>query len=96
MAVVELRERIKDGLFLLDGGMGTQLFARGVEPGKCNDYLNIESAEIVLNVHRDYLEAGSDAVITNTFGANKYALERHGFADKNIKSYLYIYSSSDF
>jgi len=62
--------------------MGTELIARGVEVGKCNDYLNIESPDIVFDVHRAYLEAGSDAVLTNTFGANKYALGRHGFGDR--------------
>jgi len=77
-----LRERIRQGLFLLDGAMGTELIARDVEAGVCNDYLNIESADIVGDVHRSFLLAGSDAVLTNTFGANKYALGRHGFADK--------------
>lgn len=77
-----MRERIRQGLFLLDGAMGTELIARDVEAGVCNDYLNIESADIVGDVHRSFLLAGSDAVLTNTFGANKYALGRHGFADK--------------
>jgi len=85
MAGVSLTERIKQGLFLLDGAMGTQLIARGIEAGKCNDYLNIELPDVVSDIHRSYFEAGSDAVITNTFGANKYALERHGFAQETIK-----------
>jgi len=82
MSRISLKERIHQGLFLLDGAMGTQLFARGIEAGMCNDYLNIESPDIVFNIHQAYLEAGSDAVLTNTFGANKYALARHGLADK--------------
>jgi len=82
MARVKLSERITEGLFFLDGAMGTQLFARGIEAGRCNDYLNIESGDIVFDIHTAYLQAGSDAVITNTFGANKYALTRHGHADK--------------
>ena len=77
-----LIERIEQGVFLLDGAMGTQLIARGVGVGTCNDYLNISSPDIVCDVHLAYVQAGSDAVITNTFGANKYTLERHGFADK--------------
>ena len=75
-----LRERIKQGLFLLDGAMGTELFARGIEVGKCNDYLNVTSPNIVLDIHRAYLQAGSDAVLTNTFGANRFALTRHGLS----------------
>lgn len=82
MARVNLTERISQGVFFLDGAMGTQLFARGVGAGVCNDYLNIESPDMVTDVHNAYLDAGSDAVITNTFGANKYALERHGYSDK--------------
>jgi len=82
MGRMSLKERISKGLLLLDGAMGTQLFARGIEAGKCNDYLNIESGDTILDIHRAYLEAGSDAVLTNTFGANQYALGRHGLADK--------------
>jgi 5-methyltetrahydrofolate--homocysteine methyltransferase len=78
----DLRARIQKDLFVLDGAMGTQLFARGVEPGKCNDWLNIASPEMVMAIHRAYFDAGSDAVLTNTFGANRYALARHGYADK--------------
>jgi methionine synthase I (cobalamin-dependent) len=82
MARISLKERISRGGFLLDGAMGTQLFARGIEAGKCNDYLNIQSPEIILDVQKAYVEAGSDAVLTNTFGANKIALAHHGLADK--------------
>jgi len=82
MSRIDLRDRIKKGPFLLDGAMGTQLIAHGIDVGKCNDYLNIESPDIVLGIHRDYLQAGSDAVLTNTFGANKFALARHGLAEQ--------------
>src|SRR3990172_10043412 len=78
MAKISLRKRIERGVFLLDGAMGTQLFARGVEVGTCTDYLNVQSPDVVCEVHRAYLDAGSDAVLTNTFGANRYALGRHG------------------
>lgn len=82
MARISLRERISEGLFLLDGAMGTELIAREIEAGTCNDYLNIESPDTIFDIHRSYFQAGSDAVLTNTFGANKYALGRHGFSDK--------------
>ncbi len=82
MARVGLKERISRGVFLLDGAMGTQLFARGIEAGKCNDYLNIESPEVILDVQRAYIKAGSDAILTNTFGANKFSLGRHGLGDR--------------
>ena len=82
MAERNLRTRIQKGVFVLDGAMGTQLFARGIEPGHCNDWLNVEQPNIVLDVHQAYIDAGSDAILTNTFGANRYALGRHGCADK--------------
>ncbi len=82
MARTSLKDRIKQGLLLLDGAMGTQLLTSGIEVGKCNDYLNIESPDIVSDIHRAYLQAGSVAVLTNTFGANKFALARHGLAEE--------------
>ena len=85
MARVSLRERIKQDLFLLDGAMGTELIARGINVGKCNDYLNIERPDIISDIHRSYFEAGSDAVIANTFGANKYALGHHGLTEETVK-----------
>ena len=85
MPRMNLRERISKDLFLLDGAMGTQLIARGIQVGKCNDYLNVESPDVVSDIHRSYFEAGSDAVLTNTFGANKYALGRHRLAEEAAK-----------
>jgi len=82
MSRLKLMGRIQQSVFLLDGAMGTQLFARGIEPGSCNEWLNVTSPDVVLEVHRAYLDAGSDAVLTNTFGANRYALARHGRADQ--------------
>ena len=79
---MNLREKIKKSLFLLDGAMGTQLIARGINVGTCNDYLNIESPDIISEIHCAYLQAGSDAITTNTFSANQYALARHGLSEE--------------
>jgi 5-methyltetrahydrofolate--homocysteine methyltransferase len=49
-----------DRYLFLDGAMGTQLFAAGAVPGRCNDLLNIEAPDIVAKVHKNYLNAGSD------------------------------------
>jgi 5-methyltetrahydrofolate--homocysteine methyltransferase len=80
-----LKERIRHNLLLLDGAMGTQLIARGIQAGACNEYLNIDSPQIISDIHESYIHAGSDAIITNTFGANRYALSRHGFADETSR-----------
>ena len=85
MGRMKLRERIKQDLFLLDGAMGSELIARGLEVGTCNEYLNVTSPDIVFDIHQAYLQAGSDAILTNTFGANKFVLARHGFGDEVVR-----------
>ncbi|MHC5083528.1 MAG: homocysteine S-methyltransferase family protein [Planctomycetota bacterium] len=82
MTRIDLKERLKQDVFFIDGAMGTQLIAAGAPAGCCNDYLNIESPEIVKTVHQKYIAAGVDAIITNTFGANALVLKRHGYEDK--------------
>ncbi len=67
---------------LLDGAWGTQLQARGLEAGASPDALNLDRPEVVVSVGRDYVEAGSGIILTNTFGANRRILERHGLADR--------------
>jgi homocysteine S-methyltransferase len=62
--------------------MGTMLYARGVFINRCFDELNLSSPALVEEVHREYLRAGADIVETNTFGANRYKLVRHGLEDK--------------
>jgi 5-methyltetrahydrofolate--homocysteine methyltransferase len=85
MPRTSLKERIGQGLLLLDGAMGTQLIARGIQAGACNEYLNIDSPQIISDIHDSYIRAGSDAIITNTFGANRFALSRHGFAGETAR-----------
>ena len=85
MPRTSLKERIKQEPLVVDGAMGTQLIARGIQVGACNEYLNIDSAGIISDIHHAYLLAGSDAIITNTFGANKYTLARHGFAEDAVR-----------
>jgi 5-methyltetrahydrofolate--homocysteine methyltransferase len=81
---MRLKDRLQQGLFILDGAMGTQLIAYGAEPNKCNELFNLESPGLVLRIHKAYLEAGSDAVLTNTFGGNGFTLARHGLANRLI------------
>ncbi len=80
--IMNLKQRIKEGLFFLDGAMGSEIIARGIDAGICNAYLNIESPEIISDIHLAYLKAGSDAVITNTFGANNFSLARYGLKEQ--------------
>ncbi|HEY57417.1 MAG TPA: bifunctional homocysteine S-methyltransferase/methylenetetrahydrofolate reductase [Anaerolineae bacterium] len=67
---------------LLDGAMGTMLHAKGIGFDQCFDALNLENPALVAEVHRGYIEAGAQVILTNTFGANRYRLAEHGLEDK--------------
>lgn len=64
-----------------DGAMGTQLQAAGLELGGCGEHWNVTHPDSVLAIHRGYVEAGADCLITQTFGASAINLARHGLAD---------------
>ena len=65
-----LLERLGKELIYFDGGMGTLLQSRGLKPGELPEVWNLEHADEVIDIHRQYFEAGSDIVLSNTFGAN--------------------------
>jgi len=62
--------------------MGTVLYARGVFINRCYDELNLSDPNLILSIHEEYLQAGAEIVETNTFGANRFRLARHGLAPK--------------
>ena len=64
-----------------DGGMGTQLFARGIKSGDCGMLWNVDRPEDILAVHQAYRQAGCELLTTNSFGGSACALERHGLAE---------------
>ncbi len=70
-----LRERLGKELLFFDGGMGTLLQEKGLAPGELPETWNLTHPEIIRGIHRRYIEAGSQIVLTNTFGAN--ALKFH-------------------
>jgi methionine synthase / methylenetetrahydrofolate reductase(NADPH) len=67
---------------LADGAMGTLLHSRGTPFDQCFDELNLTAPAVIEGVHREYLEAGAQVILTNTFGANRYKLSKHGLQDK--------------
>ncbi len=83
---MKARERIsrilEDRVLLLDGAYGTEFMKRASIGDRPPEILNIEFPEIVENLHRDYVEAGADILITNTFGATPTKLEKSGRKDK--------------
>lgn len=60
----------------LDGGFGTMLVSKGLKAGQLPEEFNIEAPEIVESIHKAYVEAGSDIILTNTFGANKLKMSK--------------------
>ena len=62
--------------------MCTVIYARGVFINRCYDELNLSDPGLILSIHEEYLQAGADIIETNTFGANRIRLARHGLADK--------------
>ena len=67
---MNLRDYIKTNFLYLDGGMGTLLQARGLAVGELPERWNLTHPEEIFAIHRAYIEAGSQVVSTNTFGAN--------------------------
>ena len=67
---MNFREYLKEHIVLLDGGMGTLLQAAGLLPGEHPERWNLTHPEVIVNIQREYFNAGSNVVSTNTFGAN--------------------------
>jgi 5-methyltetrahydrofolate--homocysteine methyltransferase len=76
-----LLDAIAQHPLVCDGAMGTQLHAAGLELGGCGEQWNVTHPDRVLAIQRGYVEAGTDCLITQTFGASSINLARHGLAD---------------
>lgn len=77
-----LKKLLENPPVITDGAWGTQLQERGLPIGACPDEWNLSHPEAVESVARDYVAAGSQVILTNTFGANRIALEKYGLADQ--------------
>src|SRR5687768_15054958 len=79
----DFRRLLADGRpHLFDGAMGTMLYARGVYINRCYDELSLTQPDLVRDVHRAYVKAGAEIIETNTYGANRPKLSRHGLEDR--------------
>ncbi len=81
MATIEelLEER---GTLLIDGAMGTELFARGLTAGDPPEMWNINLPNDIVDVHKGYIKAGSDIILTNSFGGTAFRLKLHNLQDR--------------
>ncbi|MFK8023086.1 MAG: betaine--homocysteine S-methyltransferase [Ilumatobacter sp.] len=73
------------GVLLIDGAMGTELFSRGLESGGAPEAWNVEHPDRVSSVHEAYIAAGSDIVLTNSFGGTGFRLKLHDLDDRVIE-----------
>lgn len=72
----DFRRFLKENrMFAFDGGMGTLLQARGLQPGQSPESFGIANPEVVIGIHRDYIQAGAKVVTTNTFGGTAFKLD---------------------
>ncbi len=73
---------VEERILLADGAMGTLLQSRGVAASACADAVILEQPDLVRRAHEEYIAAGADIIETNTFGANRFRLARHGLEAK--------------
>lgn len=83
---MNFKSLLKKDFIIYDGGFGTMLQSRGLEMGHNPNILNVTNPEIVTEIHREYVNAGSDIICSNTFSANRYKLEDSGYSVKEIVS----------
>lgn len=80
---------IKNGFVFFDGAFGTELQKRGLKSGARPELVNFESPETVKEIHASYVRAGSDIILTNTFGCNRYKMSGTGrTVDETVKCAL--------
>ncbi|MBT8240310.1 MAG: betaine--homocysteine S-methyltransferase [Acidimicrobiales bacterium] len=70
---------------LVDGAMGTELFARGLTAGDPPEMWNIDMPDKVTSVHTGYIDAGSDIILTNSFGGTSFRLKLHNLAERAVE-----------
>ena len=77
-----LKELLKRDFVILDGAMGTNLFRKGLISGDCPESWNIENPEKISKIHQGFVDAGSDIIVTNTFGGDQFRLKLHQLESK--------------
>lgn len=75
---------LKDRILILDGGIGTEILKRMDQKPFCFEILNIDNRDLIVDIHKDFIQAGADIITTNTFGANRVKLAQYA-AESRVK-----------
>ena len=78
-----IKNRIDEGFVVLDGGLGSLLQKKGLRAGELSESWNLSNPEVIKDIHKSYLGAGSDIIVSNTFGANCFK-----FGDDDLKKII--------
>jgi len=73
---------LEEQVLLCDGAMGTMLYLKGVFVNRCFDELNFTEPRLIVDIHKEYINAGAEVIETNTFGSNRYKLEKFGLEQR--------------
>ncbi len=84
MVDVEIKEKLKEGILIFDGAMGTMLQNSGLKLGELPEILNITDSKVIIGIHKSYIKAGANIITTNTFGANEIKLKNSNFSVEKI------------
>lgn len=79
---MDIFDKTKDRIVLFDGAMGTELYRKGLKIGECPELMNLTNQDVVYEIHKSYIDAGSDVIETNTFGANRARLKGYNLEGK--------------
>ena len=74
-------DKMKETPLIFDGAMGTAIYEKGIFINACYDELNITKPDLIKSIHQEYIDAGCDVILTNTFGANCFKLEKYGLGN---------------
>lgn len=80
--MINFRQALHERILILDGAMGTLLQERGLQPGASPEAMNLEAPDVVEAVHREYVEAGADIIVANSFGGSRTKLAHYGLQEQ--------------
>jgi 5-methyltetrahydrofolate--homocysteine methyltransferase len=80
--IMKILEKLSSGILISDGAWGTFLQEKGLVPGECPELWNVTHRKEVLDIAESYISAGSDMIETNSFGGNRFKLEKYGLGSR--------------